>query len=167
MKVVNFLGGPGTGKSTTAAHVFAELKQRGVNCELVREYAKDVVWEGRLALLDNQIYVFAKQLKMMRDLDGKVDFIITDSPLLLTLIYCNDPLLHTLALREFNKFDNINIFLQRSKVYNPAGRVQTEDEARLIDTQIENMLNANGIPCAVFPTLVHTATDIVKGLLDD
>jgi len=33
--VVNLYGGPGTGKSTTAAATFAELKMAGINCELV------------------------------------------------------------------------------------------------------------------------------------
>jgi hypothetical protein len=58
--VVNLYGGPGTGKSRTAALLFATMKQRGVNCELATEYAKDVVWEGRESLLSDQIYLFAK-----------------------------------------------------------------------------------------------------------
>ena len=40
--VVNLFGGPGTGKSTTMAHVFAELKWRGYDCEMSNEYAKEV-----------------------------------------------------------------------------------------------------------------------------
>ncbi len=43
--VVNLLGGPGSGKSTTAADVFARLKWQDINCELVTEFAKDLVWE--------------------------------------------------------------------------------------------------------------------------
>ena len=65
--VINLYGGPGTGKSTTAAHVFALLKQRDVNAELVREYAKDIVWEGRTHLLSGvfpyQLVIFSKQNK--------------------------------------------------------------------------------------------------------
>ena len=33
--VVNLTGAPGAGKSTGAAYIFSELKQRGINCELV------------------------------------------------------------------------------------------------------------------------------------
>ena len=44
-KIVNLYGGPGTGKSTTAAALFAEMKIRGVNCEYIQEYAKDKAWE--------------------------------------------------------------------------------------------------------------------------
>ena len=40
--VINLFGAPGVGKSTGAAKVFTELKQLGVNCELVGEVAKDI-----------------------------------------------------------------------------------------------------------------------------
>lgn len=39
--VVNLFGGPGSGKSTGAAYVFARLKMLGYNAELVTEFAKD------------------------------------------------------------------------------------------------------------------------------
>ena len=51
--VVNFFAGPGAGKSSMAAGLFAELKFRGVNCELATEYAKDKVWEGSLGVFDD------------------------------------------------------------------------------------------------------------------
>ena len=40
-------GGPGCGKSTLMARIFAELKTRGYDCEMVTEFAKDLVWEKR------------------------------------------------------------------------------------------------------------------------
>ena len=49
MKVINLFGGPGCGKSTTAADLFARMKLRGLSVELVTEYAKDVVWDEKAA----------------------------------------------------------------------------------------------------------------------
>lgn len=146
--VVNFYGGPGVGKSTMAAGVFSALKQKGINTELVREYAKDVVWEGRSHILSNQIYIFAKQLKRQSDLSGKVDVIITDSPLLLSLIYGENysECFKNLVREEFTKFNNMNIFIRRAKEYNQAGRVQTLEEAQTIDGRIFTMLNAENQP---------------------
>lgn len=46
MKVINFFGAPGAGKSTEAARTYVALKDRGVNVELVREVAKDLAWCG-------------------------------------------------------------------------------------------------------------------------
>ena len=44
---VNLFGGPGIGKSTTAAGVFNLLKLHGIETELITEFAKDLVWEER------------------------------------------------------------------------------------------------------------------------
>lgn len=52
--VINLFGGPGAGKSTFCASVFADLKWRDINCEMALEYAKDRVWEGSFNVLENQ-----------------------------------------------------------------------------------------------------------------
>ncbi len=146
--VVNLYGGPGTGKSTTAAGAFSLLKRQGVSVELVTEYAKDLVWEGSLELLNsNQIHVFAEQHRRMVRLQGKVDVIITDSPLLLTLFYGRtnvSELFKQVVEQENDRFWNRDIFLRRRKPYQQAGRTQTEDEARLIDDWLYQMLIRRG-----------------------
>ncbi len=142
--VVNLFAGPGAGKSTTAAGIFFQLKLAGIDCELVREYAKDVVWEGRSTLLDDegQFYIFAKQRKRMLDIRNKVDVIVTDSPLLLSRIYGANlsQSFHDLVGEEFERFDNINFFVERTKPYNPNGRLQDEAGAREIDNQIRELI---------------------------
>ena len=52
--VVNLAGAPGAGKSTGAAYIFTRLKQLGVNCELVGEFAKDKTWEHNMLALSCQ-----------------------------------------------------------------------------------------------------------------
>lgn len=130
--VINLYGGPGCGKSTIAALVFGKLKQKGINCELVTEYAKDKVWEESYTTLKNQIYVFGKQLHRMWRLNNKVNVIITDSPLPLSIIYDSekDVNFENLVMSEFNKFDNFNIIINRSTKYQIEGRYQTEEEAK-------------------------------------
>ena len=39
--VVNLFGGPGTGKSTMMAGIFAKLKSLGYDCEMCVEFAKE------------------------------------------------------------------------------------------------------------------------------
>lgn len=148
MLVVNLFAGPGAGKSTTAAGLFHRLKLAGVNCELVTEYAKDKVWEQSTKVLDDQLYVFAKQHHRLHVLRGNVDVAITDSPLPLSLVYNTgvtaDPgvaeSFESLVWSLFETFRNLNVLLLRTKPYNPIGRNQTEQEARSLDDKIREEL---------------------------
>jgi len=143
--VVNLYGGPGTGKSTTAAGVFCLLKQRGVNAELATEYAKDVVWEGRDYLLSDQIYLFAKQNRKLARLYGRVDVAVTDSPLLFSYHYSKSPHILGLILEELQRSRQLHIMLKRVKPYLAAGRYQTEEQARRIDDELRRLLSELGI----------------------
>ena len=139
MFVVNLYGGPGTGKSTTAAGVFSGLKMRGCNVELVTEVAKDLVWGERMFDLSNQILVFGEQYHRLFRLKGKVECIITDSPLFLSVVYGENETdtFKALVQEKYNEFENVDIFLEREKEYNPIGRTQkTEEEAVEVDKKV-------------------------------
>ena len=140
--IVNMVAGPGTGKSTTAAAAFAELKQSGVNAELVTEYAKDLVWGRTTATLDNQIYIFAKQYHRLFRLLDQVEVVVTDCPLFLSLYYGGhmSETFKALVLETWNTMDNVTFFLERVKQFNPKGRLQSEDKAKEIDQILYNLL---------------------------
>ena len=145
--VINFLAGPGAGKSTMAASVFTKLKWRGVDCELAAEYAKDLVWERRHKTFENQVYLFGKQHHRIFRLLGQVQVVITDSPLYLTPIYdSSNKALAFLAFEEAKKCNNLNIFIRRFKDYNPNGRNQTKSQSIEIDNRIKRLLKHNQIP---------------------
>lgn len=148
MIVINLFAGPSSGKSTTSAFLFYYLKSKNKNVELVREYAKDVVYEGSYHKLQNQIYVTAKQYKRLKDIEQNkkenVNLVVTDSPLRLGEIYCKNhgyfkeylPLLHALN----NEFTNINVLVNRVKPYNPYGRMQTEEESDQITKDLTDII---------------------------
>jgi hypothetical protein len=156
--VVNLFAGPGTGKSTTATGVFSDLKLAGVNAEFVSEFAKDLVWEDRKAALSYQHYVIGKQMwKIERvrshvpENGDPVEVIITDSPILFGLIYGKDYSEHweQHVIEVFNSWHTLNFRLHRDSElhpYNPAGRTQTEDEAKALDEKIDRMLRVTGTP---------------------
>lgn len=144
MKVINLYGGPGTGKSTTSAGLFFLFKTAYLETELVNEYAKYLVWSDRVNTFQEQGYVFSKQNHKLEILRDKVDYVITDSPLPLSIIYGRDNNYHEsfekYVVDKFNSYENINIFLNRRKPYNPNGRTQTEDEAQGKDAEILELL---------------------------
>jgi len=142
-KIINLYGGPGTGKSTTAASLYAYMKGLGWSVELVREYAKDVVWSGNTSELVDQMWISANQARRIGIIYGKVDYIITDSPILLGCAYTNrdkNPMLYESIIERHKSYNNIEIFLKRMKEYDPNGRVQTYKEALEKDLEISNML---------------------------
>lgn len=148
--VVNLFGVPGAGKSTGAAYIFSQLKMKGVNCELVTEFVKDKVWENTEEVFKNQAYIFGKQsFKISRCYD-KVDVVITDSPLPLSVFYNHDDRLgedfNRAVMNFFNSYKNLNYLIVRSKPYNPVGRMQTEAESDQLKQPMIDLLNNRGIP---------------------
>ena len=95
----------------------------GVNAELVTEFAKDKVWEGSTEVFNNQAYIFGKQFFRISRCADKVDVIITDSPLLLSLIYNKDPVLgeefNAVVRKVMNSYNCKNYYITRVKEYNP------------------------------------------------
>ena len=148
--VVNLFAGPGAGKSTGAAFLFAYLKLLKVNVELVTEFAKELAWEGdKEFMANNQVYITGQQIRRMNRLIGKVDVIITDSPIELGYFYTEDPILRELCYSEGRKWERrLNFYIERVKPYNPSGRNQTLEESKHIDdmikTSVPNMLTVTG-----------------------
>ncbi len=158
-KIICLYGGPGTGKTTTSLGLGYRFKQKRFNSELVREYVKNWVWEGRKIKPGDQTYFFAKQARVERQLiEQNLDVIITDSPLILTHFYGLkydkfeqefNTSLHMLrqhhAFCKANGYKVDHYFLKRTKPYNPAGRYQDEAGAKLIDEELRPFLTALGI----------------------
>ena len=173
-KVVNLYGGPGTGKSTTGAELFAKLKMKQVNCELVREYIKDWVWEGRQIKSSDQVYILAKQARREQILYGAVDVVITDAPMWLSPIYeskfgtfphiCDEIVFKFQKEAEEKGVEYIHIFLKRVKAYNPAGRYQTEDQAKEVDDEIKGYLTRAKIPFIEVEASNCAADEIIEHL---
>ena len=145
------------GKSTVAAGLFYEMKMRNLLCEIVTEVAKDAVWSEHKLLLNDQLKIFAEQTHRQRRLLGKVDYIITDCPILLLSPYAKDVSrqddkfdlefydnLNRLILATFRQFDNVNFFIKRNvSQFQTIGRIHDLDESILKDTQIEELLKNN------------------------
>ena len=178
-KIICLWGGPGTGKSTTCAGIYAKLKQLGYDSEMNREYVKDWVWEGRTILDGDQVYITSKQARSERIyMNSGLDFIITDSPLALSIYYGNK---YDKYEREFGACGNIikqhhslckdlgykveHFFLNRIKEYNPNGRFQTEDEAKLIDSELLQILKDLNINYETLNCDENVIDNIVKSVI--
>lgn len=153
--IVAMYGGPGTGKSTTAALTFGALKQAGHNVELVTEYAKDCTWGEESGRLGHQAHQVGEMMWRFDRLNGKVDAIITDTSTLLSLVYLREGEMPQAAAVHFQRWlvedwayrNTMNVLLQRDpqRAYNPSGRSQTEKEAQELDATIRRLILGMGL----------------------
>ena len=149
---VNLLGGPGSGKSTTAAWLFSILKENHISVELVTEYVKSWACQKRQVTSFDQIYLLGKQMQYeYRFLNAGIKNIVTDSPVFLSSIYAEvyyselniaKPILELVEAYE-KQFPSVNIFLNRkNKPYVQEGRYQTYEQAKQVDELIRRNLIA-------------------------
>lgn len=166
--VVNCFAGPGAGKTTCAWEVAAELKKKGINCEYISEYAKELVWEEKFDTLKNQEHVFDEQSKRLERLRGKVEVIVTDSPILMSHIYGehNSEYFTNRIDDEYNKYYNFNLFIRRGESFQQAGRIQNLEESKILDKKILDMLKEKHIYFGVYKheNIKYLADNIITNL---
>ena len=175
-KIICLYGGPGSGKSTTCAGIFYKLKLMRYDVEMVREYVKEWAWEKRPVMAGDQTYFFAKQSRKERVyIENQLDFIITDSPLILTHFYgmkydeleqlCNTSLTMLKNHHQFIKTKGYKVehfVLTRDEEYNQQGRYQTAEEAKRFDKEIVELLDQQGIKYHKITGIETAAEEIIK-----
>jgi hypothetical protein len=149
--LINFVASPSSGKSIMAALTFVKLKTDHNSSELIQEYAKQLVWSEKFEELANQWYVTKKQYDMIKAVYGKVDYLVTDSPLLVGLHYnryhtdnvCNVEKTESMILSKMDEFNNIYIFLKRNKnnPYEKIGRIHDENQSIEIEKNLKGLLD--------------------------
>lgn len=161
--VVNLFGGPGAGKTTCAWEIASKLKKLGYVTEYVGEYAKELVWDNRGDLLDgslkNQTMLYEEQKRRVERLVGKVDFIVTDSPTILSLVYLKEPNagFENRIKKDFAKHHNFCFFVERGSRFETQGRIHNEQESRAIDVEIKDLLEKSRI---YYGTYDHQQIDL-------
>lgn len=165
---INFYAGPGCGKSTLAAKLFAALKQEHYDIELVSEYIKTWAHQKRKPTSWDQLYVFGKQVHSEDVVLQNVKHIVTDSPLLLNTAYSTYykfPSAHALtklAIDFEEQFPAINFFIKRTVPYVEAGRYQDYEKALEFDEWLKNYL----LNCMSASELIEVDVNDFDGIMN-
>ncbi len=177
--LVNLYAGPGTGKSTIAAKLFALLKEQGENAELVTEFVKALAWENRTPATLDQFWLFGEQTHREHTLVGKLDVIVTDAPSILTSYYTQvfgDPsmaaIFRSMAIEyrrqlAANGVRLVDVWLRRVKPYDGRGRFQNEAQAHEVDVQLREFLRSMKIDVVEVdgdPSAAETIRLLLKNL---
>lgn len=166
--VINAFAGPGAGKTTSCLEVAEKLKKQGFVTEYVQEYAKELVYDNNLIMLDghyeHQFDILKEQVKRINRLYGKVDFILTDSPVLLNNTYLNEDkgtnnyVTYCENVKKiYTLYNNFNYFVERDKsAFEKEGRIHNLEQSIVIDDELKNTLHNNQID---FATYTHSTID--------
>lgn len=164
--LINIYGGPGAGKSTTAAGVFYELKRIGYDCGLVTEMATELVYDEAFNVMNDQIYLFGEQWHRTFRMLGKVDFIVTDSPLLMNIVYnaFKDEEFDKFIYSRIHKLKSLDFFINRSDAFSKVGRIHNLEQSKEVDKTIKELAKNNGIKLIELEQ-ENSITEIVKIVL--
>lgn len=175
-KIINLFGGPGIGKSSIASGLTYKLKKKHITCDNPYEFPKALAWDENHSAIQDQLYVLANQHRGIVKSFGKVDYIILDSPILLSLVYRSaykgneypstlyeSEHFDKLVLDIHNQYDCINIVLKRGQGnHNEKERYQSLDESKKLDYQIEETLIKHKIPYYTIDVNEKTTKKIIK-----
>lgn len=174
--VINILGGPGVGKTTIANELFIRLKKLGKDVEAVSEFAKELVWEKRSEAFDDRLYMHAEQNHRLMMMNNNLDYIITDSPLILTSIYNNyylknkfskkyNAMIDEMSIQTWNLYNNITFYIERKADYNNVGRRESQKQAIDIDLKIKKYLKDHNIEYIKIKDRDNAVDEILNNIL--
>lgn len=169
--IINLYAGPGAGKTTLAHSLFSDMKKEGMNVGFASEYAQERIL--RNYPMDDQYLISTEQIHRIKILYGKVDYIVTDCPILLGVIYLNDfkienvnenvflkqkSFFRNFLIQTNNLFkNNYNLFIERKLGnFQQFGRLHNEEESVILDNKIKEMLKAQR---QKFITVNHNTTN--------
>jgi adenylate kinase family enzyme len=169
--VINLFGAPGSGKSTLAADLFSEMKKHDYQVEMVREWVKLWAWEGKEMNYADQVIVFGNQVHEETSLYGKVDVIITDSPLILSAFYedANHKSTNLLEaakkIMHLAKFDQVtywNLLVKRDWAYQTKGRWQNEAESNELHKKMIQFLKTNELTYETVSSVEEVMLELIQ-----
>jgi len=175
-KRINYYGGPGSGKSTTAALTFANLRLCQYETDWVQEPIKHWTYIDRAPTGYDQNTIFSKQVEL-EDIclrNNKLDFVVNDAPLLMHCYYgykykrpgwqANLELARVFE----SDYPSINIFLNRGDIkYSEVGRYQNESEAKAMDADILSFVRSEISVVEFKTTEFAIIIDYIKNLLGE
>jgi hypothetical protein len=149
-------GGPGAGKSTAAAALYARLKAEGGQVELVRERVKEFAHLRRVPTAADRVRFFGEEVgEELAYCQLGLD-VVSDSPLWLACFHARraDHPLAAQMVQTAARMDELyparHLFLPRAHPYDPVGRYESAAEAAAVDAELRRFLADHGVPVEDF-----------------
>ena len=162
-KIIGFLGGPSTGKTTLAQSVLKVLTLQGKNAAWANEFVSEDV--ARIGAPTPEFYIYEQyryvlmQYRRERKLAATHDFVLTDAPLLLGYAYAlqNTPNPYcarqqklredfvTLFHQDAHNYDHLYLLNRETTFENNGIRFHSEEQSLAYDALLKSMLDDAGV----------------------
>ncbi len=175
---IALLGGPGSGKSTQCAHFFSILKTESVLIEQIQEWVREAFNKGLLPSNNPwvQFWVYEEQKKKEDCIPKEIQYIVTDSPTLLSYIYAlryskipDDSYLiikmYENFINDLKRYQYIFVCTREKKYVKDGTRSQSEDEAKDLDKHIIQLLEHHHIKYTVLNGTTTERTDKMREVI--
>ena len=169
MIIINVFSSPKVSRKNAIDYVFNTLKQKEINCKIISEYENDDSYESYNDI-KNRIRERNEYIKLIEHKNDKVDCIITDNPVLLSIDYRDNLLPFDESINDerykiFNSLKILNYF-----IYHTGERLQNEsfkDIQNIIEISeyIKKMMDDNHIPYSSIPPITSGYNYIVNDVL--
>jgi thymidylate kinase len=165
--LVGFMGAPCSGKTTTAARLFADLKEMGTPVEFITEKARSfIAWKKYNSTFtqelfsltnENQLEIAKSQFaaeQIMRSVCGNDLIVLTDTTVLNSALYMTPdfrarPEVQELFLQAVKQYDLLFLCqpVEYPRSYDP-NRVHSEEESLALHSELESVFAqyAQGVP---------------------
>lgn len=167
--VVNCFAGPDAGKSIAAMELASTLGRMNVSAAYVTGYAKELMWNdpGNPLLdgsVESQKTLLQVQNQRLLRLQGRVDIVVTDSPLMLCGIYAAAPdsALDELVMDAHNSYNNYNLLITRDNSYLTARHTQELQKNTALDEKVADYIEKKDI--SVFAYSPDTVQEIAQDI---
>lgn len=178
-KIVGFLGGPSTGKTTLATSVFNALAEKGLNPGWASEFVTDDVQDNGPPDLDYYIYeqyrFLFHQSRREEAALKKNDIVITDSPLLIGYAYTLQKKEQATLGRQKNfikeltdlfaedgkRYQHLYLLKRETSFEDNGIRFHSPEESVAFDTLLKDLLTQSNTPFTPLKGDVQARTDAV------
>jgi adenylate kinase family enzyme len=152
--LINFIGAPGSGKSTIAANTFAKLKSMSIPADFISERAREVIAKYKFKKMplgsdEMQIEILEAQYRAETYFKNSTDYpVIADSSTLLTLAYGTETFfklysdrINTLVDSIIPEMDMVFYIPLRNEVQEDPNRIHNYDQCLEVDRKIKEIIS--------------------------